>query len=322
LNYPLPVRMNHPLPSGVQVFERGWLSANNVLLTGGAGPVALIDSGYCTHADQTLALVESALEGTSARATTNITLELLVNTHLHSDHCGGNAALQARYPELATLIPPGESVAVQDWDDAALSYAATGQRCPRFGFTGLLQAGATIRLGALAWEIHAAPGHDTHAVLLFEPISRTLVSGDALWADGFGVVFPELDGIDAFNDVAATLDLIEALAPRLVIPGHGPVFSTVDEALITARRRLRAFEREPLRHARHAAKVLLKFKLLEWQQQEIASLLDWAETTPLLRALHARHFSATPPDVWAADVLAQLKTVGAAEQIGTTVFSR
>ena len=50
------------LPSGVTVFERGWLSANNILLLGGAG-ATLVDSGYCTHAAQTVALVESALGG-------------------------------------------------------------------------------------------------------------------------------------------------------------------------------------------------------------------------------------------------------------------
>ncbi len=306
--------MTASLPSGVQVFERGWLSANNVLLTGGDGPTALIDSGYCTHADQTVALVASALE--------NQPLELLVNTHLHSDHCGGNAALQAHYPALATLIPPGESAAVQIWDEAALSYVATGQLCPPFGFSGLLQPGSAIALGQHVWEVHAAPGHDAHAVVLFEPVSRTLVSGDALWADGFGVVFPELDGIHAFDDVAATLDLIEALAPLTVIPGHGPVFVAVGRALSTARRRLSAFVQKPLRHARHAAKVLLKFKLLEWRQQDMAVLLSWVEATPLLRALHARHFSDVSLDAWCSDVLAQLESAGAVEQVGGIVYDR
>ena len=50
------------LPPDTQVFERGWLSANNILFTGGEQSV-LIDSGYCTHSDQTLALVEAALHG-------------------------------------------------------------------------------------------------------------------------------------------------------------------------------------------------------------------------------------------------------------------
>ena len=71
---------------GLQVFERGWLSANNILLTD-ADSSTLIDSGYVTHQDQTLLLLQNAL-GTKP-------LDRLVNTHLHSDHCGGNATLQA-----------------------------------------------------------------------------------------------------------------------------------------------------------------------------------------------------------------------------------
>jgi glyoxylase-like metal-dependent hydrolase (beta-lactamase superfamily II) len=47
------------LPDTVQVFERGWLSANNVLLFDG-GEATLVDSGYVTHAGQTVALVGAA----------------------------------------------------------------------------------------------------------------------------------------------------------------------------------------------------------------------------------------------------------------------
>jgi hypothetical protein len=46
------------------------------------------------------------------------------------------------------------------------------------------------------------------------PPVAVLVSADALWERGFGVVFPELDGVDAFDEVSATLDLIAALAAR------------------------------------------------------------------------------------------------------------
>ena len=52
------------LPETIRVFERGWLSANNILLQGRGG-AALIDSGYVTHAPQTIALVKHALAGES-----------------------------------------------------------------------------------------------------------------------------------------------------------------------------------------------------------------------------------------------------------------
>jgi len=51
-------------------------------------PATVVDTGFCRHSEQTIALVDRALAGTP--------LARIVNTHLHSDHCGGNAALQAR----------------------------------------------------------------------------------------------------------------------------------------------------------------------------------------------------------------------------------
>jgi glyoxylase-like metal-dependent hydrolase (beta-lactamase superfamily II) len=296
---------------GMTVLERGWLSANGILFHAEGTPTALVDSGYCTHAPQTVALVDAALGGRP--------LERLLNTHLHSDHCGGNAALQQRYPALSTAIPPGEAEAVRAWDENALSYAATGQECPRFVFDTLLRPGSETALGGRAWQVHAAPGHDTHSVVLFEPRSRTLLSADALWANGFGVVFPELDGADAFGEVAATLDLIESLDPATVVPGHGPVFTDVAGALAAARSRLDGFVEEPARHALHAAKVLLKFKLLEWQRQHIATLLDWVAATPCMRGLHARHGGGLPLGAWAGALVADLERLGAARREGLTI---
>ena len=298
------------LPKEITVFQRGWLSSNNILIVG-KDSTALIDSGYVTHAPQTLALVESALTGRS--------LDLLVNTHLHSDHCGGNAALQARYPDLKTLIPPGQAAHVRAWDPHALTYAPTGQNCPQFDFSEVLQPGTEIRLGSTPWQVHAAPGHDPHSVILFEPASRLLVSADALWERGFGVIFPELEGVDAFDAVGATIDLIEALKPAVVIPGHGPLFSDVEAAMAFARERLRGFVAKPDKHIRHAVKVLLKFKLLELQSIVVADFLAWAQSTPYLLAIYQQHFSGIDFAQWVDELIADLVRAGAAAREGTVV---
>nr|WP_315478945.1 MBL fold metallo-hydrolase [uncultured Rhodoferax sp.] len=300
------------LPAGVTVFERGWLSSNNILIQGEGGS-ALIDSGYCTHADQTLALVDSALQGRP--------LDLLLNTHLHSDHCGGNAALQARYPALQTHIPPGHAEYVRVWDAHALSYTPTGQQCPRFHLDAALQPGAEMRLGDLQWQVHAAPGHDPHSVILFEPASRTLVSADALWERGFGVVFPELDGEGAFDEVAATLDLIERLNPAIVIPGHGAAFADAPAAIAFARQRLNGFVQNPAKHLQYAAKVLLKFKLLEAQRLEMAALLGWARGTPYFATMLATHFAGQSFEAAAGQLVQDLVRSGAATVQGSLVLN-
>ena len=258
-------------------------------------------------------LVDSALQGRP--------LDLLLNTHLHSDHCGGNAALQARYPALQTHIPPGHAEYVRVWDAHALSYTPTGQSCPQFRFRATLQPGTEMRLGDLLWQVHAAPGHDPHSVILFEPASRTLVSADALWERGFGVVFPELDGEGAFHEVADTLDLIERLKPVVVIPGHGSPFSDVAQALDIARKRLRGYIDQPDKHRQYAAKVLLKFKLLEAQAMEREALCAWAVGTAYFASLLDADGDASRANSAIEALVQDLVRSGAATVQGTRIYN-
>lgn len=291
------------LPDWIRVFERGWLSSNNVLLVG-SDQAALVDSGYASHSALTVAMVGRALDGRPLRT--------LVNTHLHSDHCGGNAALQQAYPDMRTLLPPGLAEAVRRWDEVALTYQPTGQACPPFRLDGILAPGSSLELGRAAWEVHAAPGHDANSVILFEPASRTLLSADALWENGFGVVFQELEGIRAFDEVAETLDLIERLRPAVVVPGHGSVFTDVAAALDRARSRLAAYRANPHRHAGHAAKVLLKFKLLDAQRLPTTALATWAADTPYFGIVHDRWFPNEPFQSWISQLMEELVRSGAA----------
>ena len=289
---------------GLQVFERGWLSANNILLTD-ADSSTLIDSGYVTHQDQTLLLLQNAL-GTKP-------LDRLVNTHLHSDHCGGNALLQSVFPQMTTLIPPGESEAVSRWDAEALSYESTGQECPKFTFTDVLRPGQSLRMAKLDWQVMAAPGHDPHSVILFEAQHRILISADALWANGFGVVFPELEGISAFDEVAATLDLIESLDAQWVIPGHGPVFLGVDVALNNARHKLNGFVQNPGKHAKYGAKVLLKYKLLELNKVPLQQFVAWAAQVRYFKVLHQTYSPNASVQDWVLEMLKDLERSNALE---------
>jgi glyoxylase-like metal-dependent hydrolase (beta-lactamase superfamily II) len=293
------------LPASMRVFERGWLSSNNILFIG-RSETALVDSGYLTHAPQTLALVRHAL---GVRR-----LDRVLNTHLHSDHCGGNAALQAAYG-CSIAIPAAEAGKVRAWDEDALSYRATGQQCARFGFDATIAAGDELLLGDLHWQALAAPGHDPHALLLFCAAEGILISGDALWQNGFGVIFPELAGEPGFDEAAATLELIAGLDLRLVIPGHGAPFTDAPAALARARSRLAYLAADPRRNAENAVKVMLKFLLLERRRlpaQDVGALLA---AIPLVELARRRYFdlSAAALAQWAMQALVR---AGAARHEG------
>ena len=300
-----------PLGPGLHVLERGWLSSNNVLLDGDDG-ATLIDSGHSVHAEQTVALLRQQLGGKPLRH--------LINTHLHSDHCGGNAAVQREWA-LDVRVPSGSLKAVQAWDEQALSYAPTRQRCERYTAQGSVAPGQVLSIGTRHWEVMAAPGHDPESVILFDAVHGVLISADALWENGFGVVFPELDGDAAFDDVGRVLDLIEALPVRCVIPGHGAPFTDVAAALQRSRSRLAGFRASPERHLRHGAKVLLKYHLMEEREQALPALRDWLRDTPLMQSIWSG--LARPEGdlaAWAERLLQELLASGVLGRRGDIVY--
>ena len=289
------------LPPQIRVLERGWLSSNNIVIDNGAD-CALIDSGYVAHAPQTLALLQHTLGGKP--------LARLINTHCHSDHMGGNAAVQ-RAHGCRTTIPAGEAPAIAAWDEAALMLSYTGQEAERFGFHDTIAAGDRLQLGGLEWQALAAPGHDPHALMFYAPAARILISGDALWENGFGLIFQELFGQPGgFADTRATLQAIARLDIVTVIPGHGAPFGDAARALDAAFRRLDGYERDPAKLARHALKVMLSFSLMIRRRMALAELPRFLAATPIYNEIN-RRFLRLPEDELRAYLVKELERAGA-----------
>ena len=290
------------LPPQMHVFVRDWLSANFVVLRSGDGGV-VIDSGYGKHAPLTLALVASRMGLDGAP------LAKLVNTHCHSDHMGGNAALQRAYG-CAIAVPAGEAPLIAAWDQRRLLLDYAGQRAERFVATEILEPGSTHVWGDLEWRLFAAPGHDMAALVFFNDEHRILISGDALWQNGYGFVMPPDIDPDALPATRATLDLIAGLDVRHVIPGHGEPFTGLDDALARAYRRTEAFEADPLRLARHALKVVLVFALLDRERLPLAGMPDYVERVEMFREFNARYYR-LPPATLAEELVGELERAGA-----------
>jgi glyoxylase-like metal-dependent hydrolase (beta-lactamase superfamily II) len=300
------------LPATMHLLERGWLSSNNIVFDDGDA-IAVVDTGYATHATTTVQLIEQARRGRP--------LARIVNTHLHSDHVGGNAALAAHFGA-SIMIPPGQAAAVREWDESRLNYAPTGQRCERFSYDRLIDPDQPLRLGALQWQVLAGGGHDPEMVLLYCDDERILLSADALWENGFGVIFPELEGASGFDEQKAALDAIARRSPRIVVPGHGPAFTAVDAALDVAYRRLESLRSDPERNARHAAKVLIKFWLLEVRSATLEQLHAHFAATRYLRLIHQRFFGRRAFAPLIDSFVGDLVRAGAAEFAGGRLHDR
>jgi glyoxylase-like metal-dependent hydrolase (beta-lactamase superfamily II) len=290
------------LPPSVRVIERGWLNCNQVVLLE-RGENVLVDSGYCTHRERTLELVAgpAGFDGEP--------IERLINTHCHSDHMGGNAAL-AHAHGCRVTIPAGEVKHVQPWTPQSVWMAQFDQKADPFHFDDILAPGDRFDGGGFEWHAYAAPGHDMDALMFFEPRHRILISGDALWEDGMGFVWPE-EGANAFLDAAnETLARIERLDPAVVIPGHGPAFADARGAVSSVRSRLAAFARDPAKNARHVVKVMFVFALLDRGAMAVADVPAYVDRVPCYRQMSDR-FLGLDSGALAAWLLEDLERGGA-----------
>ena len=309
------------LPDSLIVLERGWLSSNCILGLDGE-TATLIDSGYVSHVSQTLHLVGYLMRhgGQSRR------LARLINTHVHSDHMGGNAALKQAFG-CSITIPFGAEPMIRDWDDAALVLTPAGQSATPFTPDHTLQPGDTFVMGEMGWQAIAVPGHDLHMLAFYCQEKRLLISSDALWRNGFGILFPALDAPvpgsapdsdpisestpDIFTTTQHTLARLGRLAVDVVIPGHGAPFLEFDEALREAESRLAAQATRADRLAMHALKALLVFRVLDLRKIERATLGPFLAALPLFGEVNARFLGGLPADTLADRLASELVKHGA-----------
>jgi len=299
------------LPATLRVLERGWLSSNNVVLFDG-GEATLIDSGYVSHAPQTVALVHETLG--------ERTLVRLINTHSHSDHIGGNAAVRREFG-CSIAVPAGIADAVAAWDEDALLLRTAAQVAERFDADAIVRAGDSLAMGDLEWRALAAPGHDMDALVFHNADRRILISGDALWRDGFGILFADVLGSgDGIGATRRTLEALARLPIDIVIPGHGAPFVEVDDALARAFARLRAFEEDGARMARNAIRACVTFSLLDTRSIALDVLPEHLARVPLYREANARFLGMTPTAL--ADwLVAELVRAGVARRDGALLVA-
>lgn len=142
------------------------------------------------------------------------TLKLIVSSHRHWDHIGDNAAVMA-----AT----GAELAAHALDAAGIiappSSGAPFPIPPSIPAMELAEGGL-IRFGDLRLEVLHTPGHTAGSVCLFARGEDLLLSGDTLFAGGWGRV--DLEG-GSPEAMAASIARLTVLPDTTrVLPGHGP----------------------------------------------------------------------------------------------------
>lgn len=242
----------HRILDDLTFAERGYLNGNQVVATGPTP--AVVDTGYATGWETTERILgEAGLAPERVR--------IVVNTHAHCDHVGGNRRLQACSGCEVALHPTGKRH-VEAGDERATWTGYFGLEADAFEPTRGLADGERLQLGAREFTVLHAPGHSADSLVLHEPREGILISGDALWEADVGLVNPFVEGRDALAVHLETLDRIEGLRVRCVLPGHGRPFTDFAGALAESRRRIRRFMAEPTAQGTALLRKMFVFKLL------------------------------------------------------------
>lgn len=128
-------------------------------------------------------------------------------------------ALVVAHPDTRVLAGEGgPDQMVADWDGVVGLQELLG-----FEFANVpdrpVTGSDTLRLGGRELVvIHPGAAHSAGDLMLWLPRERVLFAGDILLEDGVSMVVDGNSGV-----LLRTLDLIDSLAPRVVVPGHGRI---------------------------------------------------------------------------------------------------
>ncbi|MDO5629731.1 MAG: MBL fold metallo-hydrolase [Mobilicoccus sp.] len=240
--------MTDALPAWIEYRPRPFPDANFLLLHG-ARP-ALVDSGFVAHAHETHAWVSERVGGA----------DLVVNTHWHADHVGGNGLFQQRGSGIAAAAPDHDAINRRDPGCCVAEYL--DQPVAPYTVDIPLRDGDRMDLGEATWEIIATPGHTAGHLALWQPEAGVLVVGDAVSTYDVGWVALALDGTDATATAMASLERMADLPATTVLPAHGPAPTDVAAFFAKAHTRASRLVDDPDGAVWYGARRILAYALM------------------------------------------------------------
>ena len=109
----------------------------------------------------------------------NLKVKYILNTHLHLDHCFGNAWAAGRYGVLPMAHKDDETLLARMGEQARMFGLPFEVKTEKLG--GYLKDGDVLTLGENRIEVIHTPGHSRGGLCFYIPSAGWLVSGDSLF---------------------------------------------------------------------------------------------------------------------------------------------
>ena len=161
-------------------------------------------------------------------ASANLVPLAILNTHGHSDHIAGNAAMKQLWPDCPLLI--GKDDAEKLTDPAKNLSAGFGGRLVSPEADRLVTEGDVLEFGDMTWEVRETPGHSIgHVVFVArDQTPNVVIGGDVLFQGSVGRTdFPDGSMEQLVNSIHEKL--FNVPDDTIVLPGHGPPTTVAEE---------------------------------------------------------------------------------------------
>ena len=238
--------------SSIIFFERKFPSANMILIKDQL-PI-LIDTGFGSGAKDTEHLIKEA--GVSPED-----LHLIVNTHYHSDHVGGNSYFQKNY---------GVTIATHKWDadlinscdPEACSAEWLDQPVEPYRVDKKLSDNDEIHTGSKTLKVIHTPGHTLGHISLYEPEEEVLICGDLFHKNDIGWLNIFREGVSSIHRSIESLERLSTLRIGRAYSGHGPQIENPSASIDAARNQFEKWLITPEKVSWHAIKRIFAFTLI------------------------------------------------------------
>lgn len=173
---------------------------------------SIIDTGTGFNSGEVIEIIK--------KFTDPSTIKQIILTHDHFDHVGGTLDILQESNGNAQIL--AHKNAVNKLEKGESSFARMlGGVMPKIQVDTPLSDGEDIILGDEEFDVLHTPGHSLGSICLYSKKSRSLISGDTIFAHGdFGRY--DLPGGD-FNALIKSIERLSALDVKYLYPGHGPI---------------------------------------------------------------------------------------------------